>query len=112
MENQTDKPLEEALSKLRKDIDDIDEQIISLLEKRLGIVEKVGSLKSSYKEDFFIRSAREADMIKNLVRRSEKFFPNSVIASIWRKIITTSNLKEQEIQVALHNPKNIPDYSY
>jgi hypothetical protein len=51
-------------------------------------------------------------MIKNLVDKSSSKFPKSAIVNIWRKIITAANMHEQSLNIAIHNPKNIPDYAY
>lgn len=78
----------------------------------MQIINRVGELKKSNNEKFFIRANREADMIKDLVKKSDSNFPKSAIVSIWRKIIASANMHEQSLNIALHNPKNIPDYSY
>lgn len=112
MENQHNKTHEGALLALRQEIDAIDNQIIDLLGKRMEIINRVGDLKKTNNEKFFIRSSREADMIKDLIKRSQSNFPKSAIVSIWRKIIAAANMHEQALNIALHNPKNISDYSY
>ncbi len=112
MENQQNKSQEAALQALRQDIDKIDDQILSLLKKRMQVITKVGELKKNNQEKFFIRSNREADMIKNLLAKADSTFPKSAIISIWRKIITAANMHEQPLRIAIHNPKNISDYEY
>ena len=44
------------LAKLRVQIDQIDDKLISLLNERMEVVTKVGELKTSNGEKFFIRS--------------------------------------------------------
>ena len=112
MENQSNKTQEAPLLVLREEIDQIDNQIIPLLMQRMNIITRVGELKKSNQEKFFIRSNREADMIKDLVKKSGNILPKTTIISIWRKIITTANIHEQPLAIAIHNPKNIPDYDY
>jgi len=107
-ENQQNK----QLALFRDQIDEIDLKILNLLKDRMAIIKNVGDLKKSYNEKFYIRSNREADMIKNLVNLSQDKFPKSAIINIWRKIITTANMNEQPLKIAIHNPKNIPDYTY
>ena len=51
-------------------------------------------------------------MIKNLVNLAENKFPKSTIINIWRKIITTANMNEQALRIAIHTPRNIADYTY
>ena len=107
-ENQQNK----QLALFREQIDEIDLKILNSLKDRMAIIKNVGELKKSYNEKFYIRSNREADMIKNLVNLSENKFPKSAIINIWRKIITTANMNEQALRIAIHNPKNISDYVY
>lgn len=111
-ENQQNKTCEAALLNLRQDIDKIDDQLISLLMQRMKVVAKVGDLKKSYKEKFFIRSNREADMIRDLLEKSKNSLPEITVINIWRKIITTANMHEQPLHIAINNPKNISDYAY
>lgn len=112
MENQHNKNSQAALNVLRQEIDKIDEQIINLLAQRMEVVKKVGELKKTYNEKFFIRANREADMIKNLITKPLNSFPKSAVVSIWRKIIAAANMTEQNLKIAVHNPKNIADYAY
>ncbi len=112
MENQHNKTGEEALLALRQEIDAIDHQIVALLSQRMEVINRVGDLKKNNQEKFFIRSSREADMIKDLLKKSDGKFPKSAIVSIWRKIIAAANMHEQALNIALHNPKNISDYVY
>jgi len=107
-ENQQNK----TLALFREQIDEIDLKILNLLKDRMAVIKNVGELKKSYNEKFYIRSNREADMIKNLVNLAENKFPKSAIINIWRKIITTANMNEQALRIAIHNPRNITDYTY
>ncbi len=100
------------LLQLRSRIDEIDNKLIDLLNQRMGIIREVGDYKKSIKENFFIKSAREADMIKKLLTKADPQFPKSTIVNIWRKIITSANVLEQNLHVAVHNPDKIVDYQY
>lgn len=112
MENQHNKKPDSALLSLRDEINEIDDQLIQLLGKRMEVVNKVGELKRSNHETFFIKSNREADMIKDLIKKSDSNFPKSAIINIWRKIITAANMHEQPLHIAIHNPNDVPDYAY
>jgi chorismate mutase len=111
-QNQHNKTCEPALLALREDIDKIDDQIISLLQARMEIVSKVGEFKKVNQEKFFIRSNREADMIKDLVAKSRGSLSAITVISIWRKIITAANMHEQPLAIAICNPQKLPDYAY
>lgn len=108
MQNQENKDFTQKLRECRDEIDAVDNEIINLLEKRLKIVGKVRNIKENNGEKFFIKSSREADMIKNLLEKAPKSMPKSAIISIWRKIITSSNMLEQPLKIAVFNPtKNV-----
>ncbi len=71
----------------------------------MKVVKKVGALKKKNNEKFFIRSAREADMIKTLLKKAGKDLPKSLIIDIWRKLITAANMHEQPLRIASSHPE-------
>ena len=97
---------------LRDEIDAIDKQIIELIKSRMLIIPRVSELKKNNDEKFYIKSAREADMIKNLVSKVEGSYLKQAVASIWRKIICVANMEEQVLKIGIHNPRSIADYEY
>jgi chorismate mutase len=110
VENQHNKPsnnksISKELLEYRSQIDKIDLKLIDLLNQRMSIVKQVGAHKKAVKDRFFIRSNREADMIKNLLSKVSEDIPKPIIVSIWRKIITCANIIEQDIRIGIHNPK-------
>jgi len=107
-ENQHNKNLQE----LREEIDEIDAQIIKLIKRRMSVIPRVSELKKNNGEKFFIKSSREIDMIKNLVKQVEGNFLKLTIADIWRKLITSANMEEQALQIGIHNPHAVGDYEY
>lgn len=93
--------LSEDLTLLRQEIDKIDQEIIDLLKRRINIVEQVGKHKSKHsKTSSFIRSGREAEMLRDLTKKMENKFPPAAIATIWRMIISTSLNLEQGMSAA------------
>lgn len=105
MQNQENKKFKDQLLQFRQDIDLIDNQILDLLIKRADIVKCVKTLKEENNDKFFVKSAREADMIRELIKKSGNRIPDELILNIWRKIISFSNYFEQKINIALHNPE-------
>ncbi|MFT6106073.1 MAG: chorismate mutase [Rickettsiales bacterium] len=103
---------QDRLLQLRSQIDEIDDSLINLLNKRIGIVKEVGKYKRSINESFFVKSAREADMIKDLLIKSDPSIPKSTIVNIWRKIIASANFLEQDLNISIFNPHEIADYQY
>ncbi|MBM3580311.1 MAG: hypothetical protein FJX34_06040 [Alphaproteobacteria bacterium] len=93
------------LTKLRNEIDRIDEQLISLLKQRMKVVRYVGELKKKNGEKFFIRSAREADMVKALIKKAAGDLPESLVVDVWRKLITAANMCEQPLHIVSQHPE-------
>ena len=112
MQNQENKAFTKTLLELRDKIDKIDLSILDLLEQRLDVVKSVKNLKEDHEDRFFIKSAREGDMIKELIKKSAKKLPTNLIVDIWRKIISFSNHLEQPINIALHNPDNKVEFKH
>ena len=110
MQNQENKNFKDKLLQFRQDIDLIDDQILDLLIKRADIVKGVKILKEENNDKFFVKSAREADMIRELIKKSDNKIPDELILNIWRKIISFSNYFEQKINIALHNPEKNPNF--
>lgn len=94
----------DELQKIRKEIDAIDSQIIDLLKKRIGFVEEVGRIKAKSAKTgmSFIRSGREASMLRDLTKKIDNKFPPAAIASIWRMIISTSLNTEHPLNIAAY----------
>lgn len=86
MSKPADKP---SLADLRKEIDQIDEEMHKLLMKRGDIIDRLIASKSSQETGSAFRPAREADMMRRLVKRHKGKLPLDTAESIWRVIIST-----------------------
>jgi len=81
-----DKP---TLDDLRKEIDRIDETMHTLLIERGEIIDRLISVKRSSETGSAFRPAREAEMMRRLVKRHKGKLPLDTVESIWRVIIST-----------------------
>ena len=86
MTKPTDKP---SLAGLREEIDRIDEAMHSLLMQRGEIIDRLIAVKSSQETGSAFRPAREADMMRRLVKRHKGKLPLDTAEGIWRVIIST-----------------------
>jgi len=82
-------PQTPALDDLRKEIDRIDEAMHRLLMERGEIIDRLISVKRSQASGSAFRPAREADMMRRLVKRHKGILPLDTAESIWRVIIST-----------------------
>ena len=83
------RPETPALDDLRKEIDRIDEAMHQLLIERSEIIDRLIAVKSSTETGSAFRPAREAAMMRGLVKRHKGILPLDTVESIWRVIIST-----------------------
>ncbi|MDG1287264.1 MAG: chorismate mutase [Rickettsiales bacterium] len=92
---------QEKLNGFRAEIDALDNELIARLKRRIEIVSEVGKLKRSDDTlQCFIRSGREADMLRDIYKQFEgsKFHPEAAVA-IWRQIISASTQHESQMRL-------------
>ncbi len=85
----TKRPEAPSLDVLRKEIDHIDEAMHQLLIERGEIIDRLIAVKRSTETGSAFRPAREAEMMRRLVKRHKGKLPLDTVESIWRVIIST-----------------------
>ena len=85
----TKTPQPASLADLRKEIDRIDEAMHQLLIERGEIIDRLIATKKSQETGSAFRPAREAEMMRRLVKRHKGILPLDTAESIWRVIIST-----------------------
>lgn len=88
-----------ALATLRDEIDRIDETVHNLLIERSEIIDRLIAVKGSQESGSAFRPAREADMMRRLVRRHKGILPLDTVEGIWRVIIATFTYVQQPFSV-------------
>jgi chorismate mutase len=83
------RPETPSLDDLRKEIDRIDEAMHQLLIERSEIIDRLIAVKRSTETGSAFRPAREAEMMRGLVKRHKGILPLDTVESIWRVIIAT-----------------------
>jgi chorismate mutase len=86
MAKSSEKP---SLGDLRQEIDRIDESMHRLLMERGEIIDRLIAVKKSQESGSAFRPAREAEMMRRLVKRHKGILPLDTAESIWRVIIAT-----------------------
>jgi chorismate mutase len=79
----------QSLTDLRREIDRIDAAMHELLIERGQIIDRLIAVKKTEETGSAFRPAREADMMRRLVRRHHGNLPLDTVESIWRVIIST-----------------------
>src|SRR5580704_5886753 len=78
-----------SLADLRHDIDRIDAAMHALLIERGEIIDRLIAVKHTQESGSAFRPAREADMMRRLVKRHHGILPLDTAEGIWRVIIAT-----------------------
>jgi chorismate mutase/prephenate dehydratase len=93
-----------TIQDLRRNIDEIDENILELLNQRASLVIKVGQVKKAENRDFHVPS-REREIYERLTAKNRGPFPNEGLKSVFREIISASLALEAPMKVAFFGPK-------
>lgn len=93
-----------TLDRLRKKIDDIDNQLIDILNERMSIIKKVGELKRSTRTAIY-RPEREKSIIDRLHRTHKGHLNRAAIEAIFMEIFAISRNLELPELVAYLGPE-------
>lgn len=98
------------LEGLRRRIDEIDDRLQDLLIERLEIVANVAAHKRGQGAVPAHQPAREAEIIRRLVRRGGGAFPPATLARMWRELLAATVRLQSSFAVAVYAPPQMPGY--
>ncbi|MCP4288920.1 MAG: prephenate dehydratase [Gammaproteobacteria bacterium] len=97
---------EEKLQRIRKQIDQLDLQIQSLINQRASAAKAVAEIKLEEDKDaFFYRPEREAAILKKVQRRNEGPMGDEEMARLFREIMSACLALEQPLKIAYLGPE-------
>src|SRR5687768_15784512 len=91
----------DGIDKLRREIDRIDEELASLVEKRAAAAKKIGELKGGAPA---YRPERESEVLRNVLAKARSLPPERMSA-IFREIISACRSLEEAIRVSYLGPE-------
>jgi chorismate mutase / prephenate dehydratase len=91
-----------TLEDIRKKIDALDDQIHDLLMQRADLIVDVLAAKKKTNTPI-VQPAREAKMIRRLLKRHRGPLPEAAIVKIWRELVGAVSLLQTGIKVAVSN---------
>ncbi len=94
----------EELDKHRHNIDDIDQKILELLNKRAKEAMSIGEIKKAAGEPLYVPS-REKKIFERLTGMNSGPFPNDALRSVYREIISASLSLEEVQKVGYFGPE-------
>ena len=93
-----------SLPEWRKEIDQIDEQVLQLLNRRAQLAQQIGHAKSSARSHYFTPE-REHVVFKRLLSLNAGPLDASAVRAIYREIISACRALEKPLSVAMLGPE-------
>lgn len=97
--------MSDELSKLRDQIDKLDEQLQDLLNQRAKLAQDVASAKHQSDDTNFYRAEREAQVLRTVKQRNKGPISNEEIARLFREIMSACLALEQVMTIAFLGPE-------
>jgi chorismate mutase/prephenate dehydratase len=94
---------EKRIKELRKKIDAIDLEILTLLNKRASYVVEVGKTKLEGQREFYAPE-REREIYRKLLAKNKGPFPNQALKNVYREIMSGALSLEKPLKVAFLGP--------
>ncbi len=105
-----DTSLAAELAELRRQIDNVDSQLLELLNRRSRLSLAVGEAKSHEPGVTVFDPTREAQLLEALVKRNSGPLTGGHIVSIWREIMSASRSLQKPCTVAYLGPEGTFSY--
>jgi len=96
---------EQALKKLRGQIDDLDEKLQALLNRRAGLAQRIAKQKLKSGANHFYRPEREAEVIRDVLARNKGPLRDEDVARLFREIMSACLAVQSALRVAFLGPE-------
>ncbi|MGC8764894.1 MAG: prephenate dehydratase [Brevinematia bacterium] len=94
----------EEISKIRKEIDQIDRKIVELLDQRAEFVKKIGEYKKQNNIPIY-QPDREREVKELVLATSKNIFPKEALLQIFTEIVSAARSLEEPITVGYLGPE-------
>lgn len=91
------------MGEIRRDIDEIDAELVRLLNRRAELAKRIGALKGKDGQPFFTPE-RERDIFDKLDQTNPGPLPTAGLAAIFREIISAARAAEKPLTAAYWGP--------
>jgi len=91
------------LSKLRKQIDNLDEKILELLSQRAGLTLSIGRVKAKSKTSAYVPN-REKEVYEHIAKINKGPFSDDILKAIYREIMSGSLALEKTVSIVYLGP--------
>lgn len=94
----------DQLQNLRAEIDTVDQELIDLLNRRIGLAKEIGRLKDRSTQPYFVPE-RERQIHEKLQNAATELLGADRLSSIFREIISAAVAAEKPLQIAYWGPQ-------
>ncbi len=99
-----------TLAELRAEIDRLDSELLSILEKRIAIVDDIAAAKIPDGKALAYRPGREAAVLRTILKKHSSKLPDTVVAAIWRELISAAGWLQKPYTVSITAPEKSVGY--
>lgn len=93
--------MSDGIEKLRREIDAIDDELLSLIQRRAGMAQRIGTLKHGAP---VYRPERESEILRRMTKTAG-VLPAERVTAVFREVISACRGLEQAIRVAYLGPE-------
>ncbi len=93
-----------SIEELRKQIDELDERIVALINKRAGLAKEIGKLKRQANSTVYAPH-REEEVFNNVLKRNEGQLTPESLQAIYREIMSACRAVERPTKVSFLGPE-------
>lgn len=99
--NETDK----KLAAIRRQIDDLDKELVALINRRAGLAETVARIKDGGGSAYYYRPEREAEVLRALTEGNDGPLPGAHLARIFQEIMSACRALQKSLAVVYLGPE-------
>jgi len=93
-----------SLEKLRKHIDELDNQLLKLMNERARVVVEIGKFKNKTDRPIYAPD-REKKVIEKIIKSNHGPLPDKCLTAVWRELMSGSFVLERPLRIAYLGPK-------
>lgn len=96
---------EKKLEAIRREIDDLDAELLALMNRRALLAKKVAEIKDSEDRPHYYRPDREAEVLRSLVDGNDGPLPGEHLSRIFQEIMSACRALQKPLAVAYLGPE-------
>jgi len=105
--NDVSQPERDALEAIRREIDGLDDAMLSLVAERLKLADKLAQMKTQ-QSGLPIRPGREITLLRRLIAAAPTPLERELVVELWRSLIAAALRRQRVIDVAIGGGRNDP----